>query len=158
VTDRRIARIVKAAQDLPGQHLFQYVDEGGERRRISSGDVNAYIHEEAGGPFTSKHFRTWAGTVHALDLFSELGPPETKRGFAVATNHVLDAVCGLLGNTRTVCRTCYIHPLVLARWEEGRLGEEVAAVRRRFRRAPVGLDRAEHVALRWLETVDERPR
>jgi DNA topoisomerase-1 len=158
VTDRRIARIVKATQDLPGQHLFQYVDEEGERRRVGSGDVNAYIRAQADGPFTSKHFRTWAGTVHALHLFSELELPGTKRGLAVATNEVIDAVAGLLGNTRTVCRKCYIHPRVLARWQDGRLGAELAAVRRRFRRPPGGLDRAELVALRWLETAEERPR
>ena len=101
VTDRRIARIVKATQDLPGQHLFQYVDEEGERRQVTSNDVNAYIRTAAEGPFSSKHFRTWGGTVQALLLFSELEPPETKRGLAVATNKVIDAVSGQLGNTRT---------------------------------------------------------
>ena len=155
VTDRRIARIVKATQDLPGQHLFQYVDEEGERRQVTSNDVNAYIRTAAEGPFSSKHFRTWGGTVQALLLFSELEPPETKRGLAVATNKVIDAVSGQLGNTRTVCRKCYVHPLVLASWQEGRLTEEVAAVRRRFRKAPAGLGRGEYIALRWLETAAE---
>jgi DNA topoisomerase-1 len=154
VTDRRIARIVKATQDLPGQHLFQYVDAEGERRLVRSGDVNAYIRAGADGPFTSKHFRTWGATVRALHLFSGLEPPDSKRGLAVATNQVIDEVSGQLGNTRKVCRKCYVHPLVLASWEEGRLGEEVAVVRRRFRKPPAGLDRAEHIALRWLEAAD----
>ena len=101
--------------------------------------------------FSSKHFRTWGGTVRALLLSSELEPSETKRGLAVATNKVIDAVSGQLGNTRTICRKCYVHPLVLASWQEGRLAEEVAAVRRSFRRAPAGLGRAEYIALRWLE-------
>ena len=152
MTDRRIARIVKAAQDLPGQHLFQYLDEAGEKRRVISNDVNAYIRAAAEGPFSSKHFRTWGGTVPALMLFSELEPPETKRGLAVATNNVVDAVSTHLGNTRAVCRKCYIHPLVLASWEEGRLTEEVAAICRKYRRPPRGLDRSEYIALRWLET------
>jgi DNA topoisomerase-1 len=155
VTDRRIARIVKQTQDLPGQQLFQYLDEEGEKRRVSSNDVNAYIRAAMEGPFSSKHFRTWGGTVQALALFSGIETPETKRGLAAATNEVIDAVSRQLGNTRTVCRRCYIHPLVLARWEEGRLAEEVAEVRRRFRRGPAGLDRAECVALRWLETAGE---
>ncbi len=107
------------------------------------------------GPFSSKHFRTWGGTVQALLLFSELEPPETKRGLAVATNKVIDAVSGQLGNTRTVCRKCHVHPLVLSSWQEGRLAEEVTAVRRRFRRAPAGLGRGEYIALRWLETAAE---
>ena len=121
VTDRRIARIVKATQDLPGQHLFQYVDEEGERRQVTSNDVNAYIRTAAEGPFSSKHFRTWGGTVQALLLFSELEPPETKRGLAVATNKVIDAVSGQLGNTRTVCRKCYVHPAVLNSYMDGSL-------------------------------------
>ncbi|MFO1141533.1 MAG: hypothetical protein U1E59_03945 [Amaricoccus sp.] len=69
-----------------------------------------------------------------------------------STNTVVDAVAGCLGNTRAVCRKCYIHPHVLASWNEGRLADEVAAVRRRFRRTPGGLDRTEYLALRWLET------
>jgi len=153
VTNRRVARIVKGAQDLPGQQLFQYVDDAGERRRVTSNDVNAYIRAAAGGTFSSKHFRTWGGTVRALLLFSELVPPETKRGFAVATNVVIDAVALHLGNTRAVCRKCYIHPLVLASWQEGRLAEEVAIVRRRYRKTPAGLDRSEYLTLRWLETA-----
>jgi DNA topoisomerase-1 len=159
VTDRRIARIVKATQDLPGQHLFQYVDDDGARRRVTSQDVNGYIRAAAEGPFSSKHFRTWGGTVQALLLFSEVDPPETKRGLAVASNKVIDAVSRRLGNTRAVCRKCYVHPLVVASWEAGRLADEVAAVRRRFRRAPAGLGRTEHIALKWLETTaDNFPR
>ena len=76
---------------------------------------------------------------------------------AQAMNAVVDAVAARLGNSRTVCRACYIHPLVLARWQDGRLADEVADVRRRFRRAPAGLDRAEHVTLRWLEAASEEP-
>ena len=70
VSDRRIARIVKGAQDLPGQQLFQYLDDDGERRQVASQDVNAYIRDAGGGPFSSKHFRTWGGTVRALGLFA----------------------------------------------------------------------------------------
>lgn len=157
VTDRRVARIVKGAQDLPGQHLFQYVDEAGERRRIGSGDVNAYIRAAAGGPFTSKHFRTWGGTVQALGRFCELETPEGVRERARAANGVIDAVAGVLGNTRTICRRCYIHPQVIEAWQEGRLGAEVAAVRRRRRRPTAGLERAEHVALGWLEAAERSP-
>ena len=152
VTDRRIARIVKQAQDLPGQQLFQYLDEAGDRRGVSSTDVNAYIRDAAGGPFSSKHFRTWGGTVLALMRFSMLEPPDSRRGLALATNQVIDEVSRTLGNTRTVCRKCYIHPQVLARWEEGLVADDIAELRRRFRRSPAGLERAELLTLRWLET------
>ena len=152
VTDRRIARIVKQAQDLPGQQLFQYLDQAGDRRGVSSTDVNAYIRDAAGGPFSSKHFRTWGGTVLALMRFSMLEPPDSKRGLALATNQVIDEVSRTLGNTRTVCRKCYIHPQVLSRWEEGRVADDIAELRRRYRRSPVGLERAELLTLRWLET------
>ena len=152
VTDRRVARIVKQAQDLPGQQLFQYLDEAGDHRGVSSTDVNAYIRDAAGGPFSSKHFRTWGGTVLALMRFSMLEPPDSRRGLALATNQVIDEVSRTLGNTRAVCRKCYIHPQVLARWEEGLVADDIAELRRHYRRAPAGLERAELLTLRWLET------
>lgn len=153
VNDRRIARIVRSTQDLPGQQLFQYLDEAGDRRPVASQDVNAYIRAAAGGAFTSKHFRTWGGTVGAVDLLAATPCPESQRAVAQAINRVVDAVAQRLGNTRAVCRRCYIHPLVLDRWQEGRLADEVADVRRRYRRTPAGLDRAEYVTLRWLEAA-----
>jgi DNA topoisomerase-1 len=155
VTDRRIARIVKNTQDLPGQQLFQYLDPDGEPRPVASQDVNAYIRDACAGPFSSKHFRTWGGTVHALARFSGLETPDSKRGRTLATNQVIDTVAARLGNTRAVCRKCYVHPRVLEHWQDGRLADELAAVRRRFRRTPSGLDRAEYVTLRWLEAASE---
>ncbi len=152
VADRRIARIVKQAQDLPGQQLFQYLDEDGDRRTVSSTDVNAYIRECAGGPFSSKHFRTWGGTVLALMRFSMLEPPNSGPGLARSTNQVIDEVSRMLGNTRAVCRKCYIHPQVLTRWEEGLVAGDIAELRRRCRHSPAGLERAELLTLRWLET------
>jgi DNA topoisomerase-1 len=158
VSDRRIARAVKGMQDLPGQHLFQYLDDDGERHAITSQDVNAHIREAAGGPFTSKHFRTWGGTVHAAVLLAGTEVPDSARARRLAMNGVVDAVAARLGNTRSVCRKCYIHPAVAETWEEGRLGPEITALRARYRRAPAGLDRAELLVLRWLETMeDENP-
>jgi DNA topoisomerase-1 len=128
-TDRRIARIVRRMQELPGEELFQYVDEGGEIRSIGSQDVNAYLREAAGEEFTSKDFRTWAGTVLAARALHALGPPsapgEAKRNVVAA----IDAVSRMLGNTRAVCRKCYIHPLVLDKYVEGSL---CAAMKRRM--------------------------
>ncbi len=151
LTDRRIARIVRAIEDLPGQHLFQYVDEAGNRREIRSHDVNQYIRETVGPLFSSKHFRTWGATVFATgELFNE-PLPETKRGQAVALNAVLDRVAGRLRNTRSVCRRCYVHPSTVEAWTEGRLHDEIKAIRRRVRRPIAGLDRDETIVMRWLE-------
>lgn len=152
VTDRRIARIVRSAQELPGQHLFQYVDEAGARRAVGSHDVNAYIRDISGSDFSSKHFRTWGGTVRAAELLGATETPATKRETARVLNAAIDAVADRLGNTRAVCRRCYIHPRILEDWEAGRLQADISAIRRRFRRAPAGLDRQEAVVLRWLET------
>ncbi len=150
LADRRIARIVATIEELPGQHLFQYLDEEGERRPIHSHDVNTYLREAAGPRFSSKHFRTWAATTGAAVLFAERELPQTKRDLARATNEVIDQVAGRLRNTRAVCRRCYIHPLVVERWEEGSLGDEIRQIRSRSPKPLQGLDEEESAVLRWL--------
>jgi DNA topoisomerase-1 len=150
LVDRRMARILRSIQDLPGQPLFQYIDEEGARRPVTSQDVNAYIREATGGEFSSKHFRTWGGTVRALSLFAQLPLPETKAAAARATNIVVDEVARHLGNTRAVCRKCYIHPQVLESWGAGRLAGELAEAKKLRRKRP-GLDDEEAQVLRWLE-------
>jgi len=147
LTDRRIARIVSNLQDLPGQHLFQYEDEDGVHP-ITSREVNAYISERAGGPFSSKHFRTWSATVGAYDLLSQLERAETKTGRARQINEVLDTICQRLGNTRAVCRSGYVHPRVIADWEEGLLTRP-----KRVRPKP-HLDRDELETLAYLRSLD----
>lgn len=151
VSDRRIASLVRRVQELPGQHLFQYIDETGQRRSVASQDVNAYLREVGGAEISSKHFRTWAGTVRAAGLLADIAVPETKAGTKRALTQVIDTVAGRLGNTRAVCRRCYVHPLVIEMWQQGRLAGDLADIRRRVRRAPAGLDREEAVVLRWLE-------
>jgi DNA topoisomerase-1 len=148
LTDRRIAKVVRGAQDLPGQQLFQYLDEGGERHGVSSHDVNAYIRETTGAEFTSRHFRTWAGTVRAFALLAEEATPETETAAKRALNRVVDTVAARLGNTRSVCRKCYIHPGVIDHWKRGVLAADLRALRPfRSRRY---LDGPEMVVLRWL--------
>jgi len=121
--DRRLAAIVRHMQDLPGEELFRYIDDDGETRRIESDDVNAYLRDISGEDFTSKDFRTWAGTVLAARALHALGPcagqNEGKRNIVQAIGAVADA----LGNTRAVCRKCYIHPEILESYLEGQLGE-----------------------------------
>ncbi|PYQ37845.1 MAG: DNA topoisomerase I [Acidobacteria bacterium] len=121
VQDRRLSRIVKSCQDLPGQELFQYVDGRGRRRAVTSSDVNDYLREVTGQDFTAKDFRTWAGTVLAAWALSERPAARTK---AEAKKNVLRAVenvAGRLGNTVAVCRKCYVHPVVFDAYLDGTL-------------------------------------
>ena len=108
--DRRVARIVRACQELPGQHLFQYLDEAGHRQAIGSGDVNAYLKAISGQDITAKDFGTWAGTVLAARALSGLeraaNPAAAKRNLARAVKLTAER----LGNTAAVCRKSYIHP------------------------------------------------
>jgi DNA topoisomerase-1 len=150
LVDRRIAKVVRGAQDLPGQHLFQYLDGNGGRRAIRSEDVNDYIRKATGADFSSKHFRTWGGTLSAVSLFAAETVPETKAATKRIMNKVIDQVAHRLGNTRTVCRQCYIHPAVLETWERGRLAEEMKSARRSFRKPIEGLDEEETLLLKWL--------
>ena len=119
LVDRRMARIIRLAQELPGQHLFQYIDAAGERRQIGSQEINAYIRDACGQEFTSKHFRTWGGTMHAAALFAATPLPDAAAAQKRTMNSVIDAVAARLGNTRAVCRACYIHPRVLESWTCG---------------------------------------
>ncbi|MDW6023570.1 DNA topoisomerase IB [Mesorhizobium sp. BAC0120] len=154
ISDRRIVKIVKGAQDIPGQHLFQYLNADGSRGAVVSQDVNDYIRNAGKADFTSKHFRTWGGTTRAVEILATTERPQTKREMALVMNRAIDEVAARLGNTRAVCRRCYIHPLVLEAWQEGRLAGELAAVKSRFRKVPRGLDVAEAIVLRWLENAE----
>ena len=113
VKDRRVAKIVRASQDLPGQHLFQYLDEAGNRHDVSSGDVNAYLKEISGRNITAKDFRTWTGTVLAALALAEFERFDSNAGAKKNIRAAIDSVAARLGNTPTVCRKCYIHPEVL---------------------------------------------
>jgi DNA topoisomerase-1 len=110
--DRRLAGIVKACQDLPGHELFQYVDDDGSVIDVNSAHVNTYLRELTGGAFTAKDFRTWGGTVVAAETLVELGPPSTEKEAERQIIAAVDAAAEKLGNTRAVCRSCYVHPAV----------------------------------------------
>ncbi len=121
VRDRRIAKIIRACQDLPGQELLQYVDEGGSCLHVTSNDVNDYLKEITGKDITAKDFRTWAGTVLAATALNELesfdSAAQAKRNLRAA----IEKVAGKLGNTPTICRKCYVHPEVLNSYMDGKL-------------------------------------
>ena len=120
--DRRLASVVRRCQDLPGQELFQYLDEDGAVRDVASDDVNAYLREVSGGDFTAKDFRTWAGTVLAYRALQALQPVDDERA---ARRNVVEAIrrtATHLGNTPAVARGSYVHPAVLEAYLDGSLG------------------------------------
>jgi DNA topoisomerase-1 len=123
VEDRRVARIIKKLQDLPGQEVFQYLDEKGERHHVTSDGVNQYLHEITGEEFTAKDFRTWAGTVMAAMALQAQDVFENKSQAKKNVKDAIAAVAHVLGNTPAVCRKCYVHPAVLETYLDGSLIE-----------------------------------
>lgn len=121
VQNRQLARIVKRCQDLPGYELFQYLDDDGQRYTIESDDVNTYLRDISGHDFTAKDFRTWAGTVFASSALYELGTFETQAQAKQNVSQAIDVAATHLGNTKTICRKCYIHPGIIDAYLEGNL-------------------------------------
>lgn len=151
VEDRRLARIVKACQELPGQELFQYVDADGARQTIDSADVNDYIREITGEDFTAKDFRTWAGTVMAACALADCAiytsQAQAKRNVVKA----IESVAVRLGNTKAVCRKSYIHPVVVESYLRGTT-IAVHTVRRRQSRTEQGLAPEERAVTSFIST------
>jgi DNA topoisomerase I len=157
--DALLARSVQGCQDLPGQTLFQYVDDGGARRTISSTDVNDYLREVAGQEFTAKDFRTWSGTVLAACALSadpELGSVTARTRFVSAA---VGQVAERLGNTKAVSRRCYIHPAVIDAFLEGETIAPFAGATRASRSGRYGLSADETAVVKLLtKRLDARSR
>jgi len=145
ISNRRVAKVIRTCQELPGQNLFQYEDENGELQKVTSGDVNDYLRDVSGRDITAKDFRTWAGTVLAATALSGLeGPPLKKH-----VQRVIADVANLLGNTATICRKCYIQPDILSAYEAGELALNF---RKSDTERATGLDPAERAVLRFLKS------
>ncbi len=125
VHDRRVAKIVKACHDLPGQHLFQYLDHDGHTHSVSSHDVNEYLREITGRDVSAKDFRTWAGTVLAALALHEFGTIDTEAKAKKNVRAAIERVSARLGNTPTICRKCYVHPAVVNSYMSGDLLLEI---------------------------------
>ena len=146
--DRRLAGLVKRCMELPGQTLFQYLDDNGERHSIGSSDINLFLQQLTGADFTAKDYRTWAGSSLALHLLRPLAwEPETEAKRQVTA--IVRQVAARLGNTPAVCRRCYIHPAVLEHFQLGRLG---ALPRARIRQ---GLEPEEVTLMHFLRALQE---
>jgi DNA topoisomerase-1 len=121
INDRRLARIVKGCQEIPGQELFQYRDDEGQRRTVDSADVNEYLRQITGQDFTSKDFRTWNGTVLAIQALQACGAGESAAQAKKAVVEAIKTVAAQLGNTPAICRKCYVHPAVIEAYLGGSL-------------------------------------
>jgi len=147
VTDRRVAKVIAKCQDLPRQDLFQYFDEDGEVRDVTSQDVNEYLRQIAGEDFTAKDFRTWGGTVLATIALSKQEQFETKKQAKANIKTAICAVAELLGNTPTVCRKCYVHPVILEAYLKRR---RIAGLNGTKTLEPPNLRKAERAVLKFL--------
>jgi DNA topoisomerase-1 len=125
LTDRRLARIVRQCQAIPGAELFQYLDDDGQRQTIGSGDVNGYIREITGQEFTAKDFRTWAGTMLAAEALAGMDAGKTEKERKTAIVQAVDEVAGHLNNTRAICRKYYVHPLIFESYLAGTLARQL---------------------------------
>jgi DNA topoisomerase-1 len=151
--DRRVARVVRRCQSLPGQELFQYLDDDGAPHAIGSADVNDYLRQASGGEFTAKDFRTWHGSVLALQLWCALDPEEAAKPTLARAKRLLGEVAARLGNTVAVCRKAYVHPRVLGLLTgEGEAIAPLTPVRRS------GLSAAERGLLALLRHTRVSPR
>ena len=127
LTDRRLAKIIKRCEDIPGYELFQFLDHDGNHHSIDSHDVNEYLREITGEHFTAKDFRTWAGSVLAGEMLRQIGPFTTATQAKKNVVQAITEVAARLGNTPSVCRKCYVHPAVLEAYLSGHMTEEAKA-------------------------------
>jgi DNA topoisomerase-1 len=155
LTDKRLARLVKQCMEIPGQDLFQYYTEGKEHKAIDSGKINNYIKEITGSDFTAKDFRTWGGTLEALRQLAlcygntEL-PPKKK-----VIVQVLDCVASKLGNTRAVCKSSYVYPLLLQAFEDDQLNNYLKRMQGSQALPAAGLEKDEKILIQFLKATSK---
>jgi DNA topoisomerase-1 len=163
--DRRVAAILRRLEGLPGQHVFQYLDDAGKRHRIGSDDINAYIRKATDGDFTAKDIRTWAATVLAVVELSKLAPAASEAARRKNIVKAVTRVAARLGNTPAVCRSSYVHPEVMASYLDGTIPVESKLFEDADDGGGAGLLRAERAVLRFLrrrikerETTETEPK
>lgn len=154
LNDRTLAKLVKKCRDIPGQELFQFYSNGKEHRGIDSGKINNYIKEITGSDFTAKDFRTWGGTLEALRQFSKCSADENYQLNSKKTVvNVLDCVAKKLGNTRAVCKSSYVYPLLIAAYENNELEKYMKKMNNMKAVGKSGFDHDEKVLLSFLKST-----
>jgi DNA topoisomerase-1 len=154
--DRKLAKVVKSCRDVPGQRLFQYWDERERRHPITSTDVNEYIRNATGQPFSAKEFRTWAATVLATMTLHAAPPCRTESQRRKSLLAAIDEVASHLGNTRSICKKSYVHPGVMDAYLADRLSPLFSGCLARAR-AGRGLHREECAVLSLVEALGRAP-
>lgn len=150
--NKKLSSIVQRCRDIPGKELFQYIDEEGQRQSIESGMVNEYIKQIAGDEFTAKDFRTWCGSVTALQAFKEIGPFEARKQAKENIISVLDRVSSQLGNTRNVCKKYYVHPSLPELYETGKMEKWIEKMQTTSTNDETDLQPAEKTLVNILES------
>jgi DNA topoisomerase-1 len=156
LNDRNLAKLVKKCKDIPGQELFQYYTNGKEHRGVDSGMINNYIREITGSDFTAKDFRTWGGTLEALRQLASCSvkyPDMNKKKVVV---EVLDCVANKLGNTRAVCKSSYVYPLLLQVYEEDGLNKYLKKINTVKPNSVTAMQNDEKVLLEFLKKVKQQ--
>ncbi len=151
IRDPRLARLMRRIQELPGQRLFQYIDENGQLRVVDSGDVNAYLREAAGEELSAKDFRTWGGTVHAAVELYQMGPAENERESKRQVVQAVKRVARYLGNTPAVAHSYYIHPQILKAYQDQSLFEVMERTAQEVKETRNGLKLPETAVVRLIE-------
>lgn len=156
LNDRTLSKLVKKCRDIPGQDLFQYYTPGGEHRPIDSGKINCYIREITGNDFTAKDFRTWGGTLEALRQLAicctNAGLERPKKKIIV---EVLDCVASKLGNTRAVCKSSYVYPVLLEAFENDELGKYLKKIHTDQPNSVRAMENDEKVLMQFLKATQK---
>ncbi len=151
IRDPRLARLMRRISELPGQHLFQYIDEKGQQRVLDSGDINTYLREAAGEDLSAKDFRTWGGTVHAAMELYQVGPAASERESKRQMVQAVKRVASYLGNTPAVARSYYIHPRIFKSYQDQSLFEVMRQTAQAAKETRNGLTLSEIAVARLLE-------
>lgn len=155
LNDKTLSRLVKKCRDIPGQDLFQYYTNGNEHKPVDSGRINNYIKEITGSDFTAKDFRTWGGTLEALRQLAICNSvaEDTSKKKVIVT--VLDCVAGKLGNTRAVCKSSYVYPLLLQAFEDDQLGKYLNMINTDQPNTIKALENDEKVLMKFLRAAQK---
>lgn len=157
LNDRSLAKLVKKCRDIPGQDLFQYYTDGKEHRSIDSGKINNYIKEITQQDFTAKDFRTWGGTLEALRQFAKCSvDADVTLNTKKTVVKVLDCVASKLGNTRAVCKSSYVYPLLITAYENNELVKYMKKMNNHKTVGQLGLEHDEKVLLSFLKSTGSK--